>query len=55
MITFQRILPYLLQDEGGYVNDPADRGGATNKGVIQRTYDAYRKGKGMPHARRAND
>lgn len=47
-ITFDRVLPYLLQDEGGYVNDPTDRGGATNKGVTQTTYNAYRKRKDLP-------
>lgn len=33
--------------EGGKVNDPDDPGGRTNKGVIQRTYDAYRRSKGL--------
>ncbi len=39
---------YVLKHEGGYVNHPKDPGGATNYGVIQRTYDAYRKKKGLP-------
>jgi lysozyme family protein len=43
-----RALAFTLRWEGGYVNDPADPGGATNKGVIQRTYDTYRKRKGLP-------
>jgi lysozyme family protein len=38
----------LLKSEGGFVNNPADPGGATNKGVTQRTYDAYRKAHGLP-------
>lgn len=29
--------------EGGYVNHPKDPGGATNHGVTQRVYDAYRR------------
>lgn len=33
----------MLVREGGYVNDPDDKGGATNKGVTQGVYDAYRK------------
>ncbi len=33
--------------EGGYVNHPDDPGGATNKGVTQRTYNAYRKRRGQ--------
>lgn len=32
--------------EGGYSNHPRDPGGATQSGVTQRVYDAYRKGKG---------
>src|SRR6266478_3126158 len=31
-----------------FVNDPADPGGATQCGVIQRTYDAYRDSKSLP-------
>lgn len=40
-------LARVLVHEGGYVNHPADPGGPTNKGVTQRIYDAYRKGKGQ--------
>jgi len=45
--NFSTILPWVLIHEGGYVNHPKDPGGATNKGVIQRTYNAYRKRMGM--------
>lgn len=38
-------LARVLVHEGGYVNHPADPGGPTNKGVTQRVYDAYRKGR----------
>lgn len=38
----------MLQSEGGYVNHPADRGGATNRGVTQLTYDTYRRIHGLP-------
>jgi len=31
----------VLQAEGGYSNDPVDRGGATNFGVTQHTYSTY--------------
>lgn len=34
---------YVLAYEGGYVNHPKDPGGATNFGVTQRVYDAYRR------------
>ncbi|MER8615953.1 glycoside hydrolase family 108 protein [Mesorhizobium sp. M1409] len=40
-------LDKLLVHEGGYVNHPSDPGGPTNKGVTQRVYDAYRKGKAL--------
>lgn len=32
------LLPFILSFEGGYVNDPVDRGGATNKGVTIATW-----------------
>lgn len=41
-------LKLVLAHEGGYVNHPADPGGATNKGVTQATYDAYRNNRGLP-------
>ncbi|TIX97406.1 MAG: N-acetylmuramidase, partial [Mesorhizobium sp.] len=41
-------LAKVLVHEGGYVNHRQDPGGPTNKGVTQRVYDAYRKGKGLP-------
>lgn len=40
---FKQALHFVLNQEGGFVDDPDDRGGATNKGVTQGTYDAYRK------------
>lgn len=33
--------------EGGYVNHPKDPGGATDRGVTQRVYDAFRQRNGM--------
>lgn len=45
---FARALPRVLAHEGGYVNDPHDPGGATNKGITCRVYDAYRMRKGLP-------
>ena len=41
-------LAKVLVHEGGYVNDPRDPGGATNRGVTRRTYDGYRKRLGLP-------
>ena len=36
MADFQQAVALTLQHEGGYVNDPADPGGATNMGITQR-------------------
>lgn len=44
---FDRSLPKVLAEEGGYVNDPHDRGGETNRGVTQRTYDSWRRARGL--------
>jgi hypothetical protein len=44
---FERALQIILQFEGGYSNNPADTGGATNQGVTQRVYDAYRRDVGL--------
>lgn len=43
-------LRFVLRWEGGYVNHPADPGGATNKGVTQRTFDSWRLRAGKPRA-----
>ena len=32
--------PFILAWEGGFVNDPRDKGGATNKGITMATYKA---------------
>ena len=38
----------MIAREGGYVNDPTDKGGETNKGITHATYDSYRRSKGLP-------
>ena len=38
MANVDVLLPFILRWEGGYVNDPADSGGATNKGVTIATW-----------------
>jgi lysozyme family protein len=46
-LKFENALPKILREEGGYVNDPDDSGGATNRGITQETYNIYRDGKGL--------
>ena len=46
--SFAAALPLILQYEGGFTDNPLDHGGRTNKGIIQRVYDMYRAGKGLP-------
>lgn len=45
---FASCLAFVLKWEGGYVNNPADPGGATNKGITQTTYTAWRQSQGLP-------
>ena len=40
-LTFEEIIEVVLEHEGGYVDDPADRGGATNWGVTQKVYENH--------------
>jgi lysozyme family protein len=37
-----RVMPHVFAHEGGYVDHPADPGGATNMGVTLRTLSAWR-------------
>jgi lysozyme family protein len=41
---FDSALKFVLNAEGGYVDDPDDPGGATNLGIEQVEYDAWRRG-----------
>lgn len=47
MSDFDRALTFTLGWEGGYTNDPVDPGGATNLGIIQTEYDAWRHDHGQ--------
>lgn len=48
MADVMKLVPFILQWEGGFVNDPDDLGGATNRGVTIGTYATYCKKKGYP-------
>lgn len=45
--VFEKALKFVLCWEGGYVNNPNDKGGATNKGITQTTYNAWLRSKGQ--------
>lgn len=47
MTRFEYCLRFVLAREGGYSDHKADRGGATNKGITQKTYDAFRQEAGL--------
>lgn len=46
--VFNQALTFVLQWEGGYANNPADKGGETNKGITWKTYNAYRDSQSLP-------
>ena len=41
MANVNDLVPHILKFEGGFVDDPDELGGATNKGVTLKTYKAY--------------
>lgn len=45
---FEESLAFVLKHEGGYSDHPADKGGATNMGITQASYDDWRAGQGFP-------
>ena len=48
MADVTKLIPHILKFEGGFVNDPDDLGGATNKGITYKTYKLYKRRKGQP-------
>ena len=47
LANLRTIHAFILREEGGFSNDPADPGGATMKGVTQAVYDAWRVKQGQ--------
>lgn len=47
MAKIELLVHKILKWEGGFVNHPNDKGGATNKGITIDTYTYYRKFKGL--------
>lgn len=47
-MTLPLALAFTLREEGGYVDNPHDAGGATNRGITQATYDTWREDQGLP-------
>ena len=45
---FEKALAFVLSVEGGYTDDPVDRGGATNKGITQREYTEWLRMNHLP-------
>ena len=45
---FETLLNYVFEDEGGFNDDPVDRGGRTNFGITQDSYNFYRDRRGIP-------
>ena len=47
-MSFSDAVELILALEGGYVDDPDDRGGATRYGITQATYSGWLKGQRHP-------
>lgn len=46
--NYHLILGWAGLSEGGYINHPKDPGGATDRGITQRTFDAWNRKQGQP-------
>lgn len=55
MADARKLMPFILQWEGGFVNDPLDRGGATNKGVTIGTFQSFYPGATVENLKRITD
>ena len=47
MTAFEKALKFVLKWEGGLSVHPDDKGGTTNKGITQNTYNAWLRSKGQ--------
>lgn len=45
---FLACMPFILKEEGGYSNTRGDHGGATDDGIIQTEYNAFRYAEKLP-------
>lgn len=54
MTAFEVAMKSLGISEGGFSNDPQDKGGATMEGITQNSYNTYRQTKGLD-AKPVND
>ena len=48
MADINKLIPFIREHEGGFVNDPDDLGGATNMGITFATFQSYCRKKGYP-------
>jgi len=48
MANIAKLEPHILKWEGGWSNDPNDKGGPTMKGVTIAVYTLYCRSKGKP-------
>lgn len=48
MADFKQALKVVLSHEGGYVDNPEDRGGETNRGITQKCLDAFNSKRKYP-------
>jgi lysozyme family protein len=47
-MSLTQALAFTLPEEGGFVDNPNDDGGATDHGITQHVYDGWRAVKGLP-------
>jgi len=48
-MSFESAIAFVLEREGGYVNDPTDKGGETNMGITSATLEGAKSHKVVPN------